>query len=129
MNVITDFLDLFADVSGLMVSKEKTQFYTSPNVTTTEIKELERLSTFQHTKDLGKYLGVPLLHGGTTKLTYQYIIEKTQRRLNGWKANNLSLAGRITLSKAVLNTLAVYSMQSAVLPMSISKKLDALIRN
>ncbi|KAE8699617.1 hypothetical protein F3Y22_tig00110576pilonHSYRG00048 [Hibiscus syriacus] len=41
------------------------------------------------------------------------------RKLSGWKARCLSLAGRVTVAKAVLATLPTYTMQTVVLPKRI----------
>ena len=70
------------------------------------------------TKNLGSYLGVPLIHGRVTNHTYSVVIEKVQYRLAAWKCNALSLAGRVTLIKAVTSALPVYVMQFVKLPMS-----------
>ncbi|KAG5249134.1 non-LTR retroelement reverse transcriptase [Salix suchowensis] len=51
-----------------------------------------------------------------TKQTYSYLLENLQQKLTGWKSNNLSLAGRITLCQSVLSTIPLYSMQAAVIP-------------
>lgn len=48
------------------------------------------------TDDLGKYLGVPLIHGRVTKSPYQDIAAKVNAKLSNWKVNTLSLAGHVT---------------------------------
>ncbi|CAN1758488.1 Putative ribonuclease H protein At1g65750 [Linum perenne] len=50
-------------------------------------------------------------------------------RLAGWKAENLSLAGRVTLATSVLNSLPCFIMQTAFLPVSLCDKIDRIIRN
>lgn len=79
--------------------------------------------------DLGKYLGLPLLHKVPTRATYDFILDRTQRRLSAWKASTLSLAGRITLAKSVIAALPSYCMQTMLLPKGICEKLDQLQRN
>ncbi|CAN1762528.1 Putative ribonuclease H protein At1g65750 [Linum perenne] len=78
--------------------------------------------------DLGRYLGVPILHGRVRKDTFSYIIERIDKKLDGWKRNTLSLAGRVTLAHSVLNTLPSYAMQTASLPASILNAIDCRIR-
>lgn len=51
-----------------------------------------------------------------------------QRKLSNWKAKSLSLAGRILLAKNVLSTIPYYTMQMALLPKCICKKLDSITR-
>ncbi|CAN1353255.1 Putative ribonuclease H protein At1g65750 [Linum perenne] len=81
------------------------------------------------TSDLGRYLGVPILHGRVTKHTYDYLLDRLDSRLAGWKADNLSLAGRVSLASSVLNFLPCYVMQTASLPLSLCDKIDRKIRN
>ncbi|CAN1807597.1 Putative ribonuclease H protein At1g65750 [Linum perenne] len=75
------------------------------------------------------YLGVPALHGRVSKDTYFYIIERMRRKLDGWKRNSLSLAGRVTLATSVLNSIPSYAMQTSILPISITNRIDRIIRD
>ncbi|KAL5835383.1 hypothetical protein ACOSQ4_014880 [Xanthoceras sorbifolium] len=76
-------------------------------------------------KDLGNYLGVPLIHGRISKTIYKDIVSKVQGKLAAWKSANLSLAGRLI----VATTLPVYVMQSIKLPLETCDKLDGLNKN
>lgn len=49
-------------------------------------------------------------------------------RLSGWKGRFLSLAGRLTLTKAVLSSIPVHSMSTISLPKSMLAKLDKTSR-
>ncbi|CAL1377016.1 unnamed protein product [Linum trigynum] len=80
------------------------------------------------TQDLGRYLEVPVLHGRVTNKTFRYIIDRIDQRLAGWKADNLSLAGRVTLAMSVLNAIPSYIMQTAVLPAGICEYIYQKIR-
>ena len=79
---------------------------------------------FSVTTNLGNYLGMPLLHSRVSKATYHGILEKVERKLNGWSAKFLSLAGRITLTQSVLQALPIYSMQTTRLPTAIITKIE-----
>ncbi|KAE8681890.1 hypothetical protein F3Y22_tig00111298pilonHSYRG00016 [Hibiscus syriacus] len=83
---------------------------------------------FTEVDDLGKYLGVPLLHSRVDSSSYQYLVQMVQRKLSGWKASCLSLAGRITLVRAVLFVIPSYIMQTAVIPKHICLDFERLIR-
>ncbi|RDX79788.1 hypothetical protein CR513_39755, partial [Mucuna pruriens] len=67
--------------------------------------ELSHISGFHLTSDLGKYLGVPMLHDRKKKETCAYLLEKTQCCLS-----------RYILAKAVVATLPTYTMQTVLLP-------------
>ncbi|CAL9021082.1 unnamed protein product, partial [Prunus brigantina] len=79
--------------------------------------------------DLGKYLGLPLLHSRVTKGTYNGLLDKVQNRLAAWKRKCLSLAGRATLIQAVTSSIPVYTMQTVKLPGSICEDLDRINRD
>lgn len=71
--------------------------YFSKNTSEVLARSLSQISGFTTTKDLGKYLGVPVLHRRVTKQTYKNILDKLHQKLATWKGSNLSLAERITL--------------------------------
>ncbi|KAL8136317.1 hypothetical protein V2J09_002318 [Rumex salicifolius] len=88
--------------------------------------EIGRMSGFEVTKDLGSYLGIPILHKPMNRNTFQHIILKMKNKLAGWKSKVLSMAGRITLCNSVLCSIPVYSMASLKLPTSVCKELNRL---
>lgn len=71
---------------------------------------------FSKTEDLGKYLGIPILHKWVSKETFHHILMKIQNKLSSWKIRQLSFAGRLTLTKFVLESLPAYTMHSMMLP-------------
>ncbi|XP_057444772.1 uncharacterized protein LOC130737018 [Lotus japonicus] len=129
VNIMMKCLDEFSKASGQKVSKNKSHMFISPNVHRDEAHFLSRLAGIHLTSDLGKYLGVPLLHKAPTRATYNFILEKAQKRLSSWKASTLSLAGRVTLAKSVVASLPSYCMQTMLIPKSVCEKLDQLQRN
>ncbi|CAN1193291.1 Putative ribonuclease H protein At1g65750 [Linum perenne] len=50
-------------------------------------------------------------------------------KLAGWKAHNLSLAGRVTLASSVLNAIPSFVMHTAFLLVSVCEGIDKKIRN
>jgi hypothetical protein len=81
------------------------------------------------TDDLGKYLGMPLIHSRINKQTYASLLDKIQSRLSSWKSKTLSMAGRLTLINYVTASIPIYSMQTARLPMSLCQDIDKVNRN
>lgn len=82
------------------------------------------------TKNLGKSLGVPLIHEGVSRGTYADLLEKVQQgRLSGWKAKLLNMAGRGTLIQSTTFALPMYTMQTALLPQKVCDELDRMNRN
>ncbi|CAN1793485.1 Putative ribonuclease H protein At1g65750 [Linum perenne] len=64
-----------------------------------------------------------------TRNTYQPILDRLDAKLSGWKANSLSLVGRVILTFSILNAIPAYAMQTSVLPCHICESIDRKIRN
>ncbi|XP_024190144.1 uncharacterized protein LOC112194121 [Rosa chinensis] len=127
--VLKKCMDLFCSISGQSVNFEKSKIYCSPNVRTNLARAISGICGSPLTKDLGKYLGVPLLHSRVTKLTYSEMIDKVHGRLCGWKSKTLSMAGRLTLINSVTASIPIYTMQTAKIPLSTCDALDKLNRD
>ncbi|XP_019175452.1 PREDICTED: uncharacterized protein LOC109170754 [Ipomoea nil] len=92
------------------------------------VKEIAAKLGIAETKDLGRYLGVPSLHGRVTCNTYAGLLDRISARLEGWKAKTLSLAGRVTLAKSVLKAIPIYTMQTAALPKGVCSEIEKRTR-
>lgn len=122
-------IDLFCQSSGQKVSNAKTRIFFSKNVHWNTRTQISDVLGFQRTDGLGKYLGVPLIHKKVNQHTFRYVIDKASQRLSSWKARNLSMAGRVTLARSVLQALPNYVMQTAWLPSNICTDLDKHCRS
>ena len=81
------------------------------------------------TPNLGKYLGFPLKHPRSTSRDFNFVLERVQNKLQGWKANLLSMVGRITLLQSALSAVPSYVIQGCVLPSRVLNGLDIINRN
>ena len=126
--VIKDNLVKFCQASGQKLSTQKSRIYFSPFTNEATIAEVCNTLEISRTNDFGKYLGVPTLHGRVTKATFQEVLNRVDRRLAGWKAKCLSLAGRTTLIQATINAIPAYTMQTSRIPRSVCDELDKKIR-
>ncbi|CAN1743005.1 Putative ribonuclease H protein At1g65750, partial [Linum perenne] len=57
------------------------------------------------------------------------VLERLDNKLAGWKAENLSLAGRVTLASSVLNSIPSFVMQTSFLPVYLCDQIDKKIRD
>ncbi|GMJ08752.1 hypothetical protein HRI_004544400 [Hibiscus trionum] len=128
-DVVSRVLREFCECSGHKVGISKTNIFFSHNIHASLREDISGAFGFQCVDDLGRYLGVPLLHGRITKNTYRYLIQRVADKLTGWKARMLSFAGRIVLAKSVLAAIPMYAMQSVRLPKYVYTEIDRLIRN
>ena len=54
--------------------------------------------------------------------------KKVQNKLHSWSAKTLAMLGRLTLSKFVLASLPIYSMQTSLLPYEVCDRIKGCIR-
>jgi hypothetical protein len=70
-----------------------------------------------------KYLGFQLKPNNYLKKDWKWLISKLEKRLSGWSFRWLSRAGRLTLTKEVLEAIPVYWMSLAWIPKGILEKI------
>ncbi|KAE8714784.1 hypothetical protein F3Y22_tig00110187pilonHSYRG00036 [Hibiscus syriacus] len=73
-------------------------------------------------------LGMPLLHKRVIKSTFEFIIDKFRKKLNGWVATKLSLAGRVTLAHSTLLAIPNYFMQTIAIPKGVCDRMEQIVR-
>ena len=74
--VVMDILNTFCSHSGQKVNFQKSKFYISPNVDHREAANFNHIWGMVSIKDLGTYLGVPLIHGRVRNNHFDFIINK-----------------------------------------------------
>lgn len=107
---------------------EKSVIFFSENVHRDLATVISNESGIKGTKELGKYLGMPVLQKRINKETFSDVVEKVSSKLAGWKRKFLSLARRITLTKSVLSSIPVHTMSTIALPASTLDQLDKIAR-
>ena len=81
------------------------------------------------TPNLGKYLGFSLKHSGSTSQDFNFVVERVQNKLQGWKASLLLMVGRVVMAQIVLSVILAYVMQGCILPARVLNNLDKFNRN
>ncbi|CAL1354280.1 unnamed protein product [Linum trigynum] len=128
ITTISHCFETFSLASGQQISKPKSRVFFSKNVTHARSSELSAALDIPTTMNLGRYLGVPVIHDRISKATYVDLIDRIDTRLAGWKANTMSLAARITLVQSVLASLPAYTMQTSFLPANVRDYIDRKTR-
>jgi hypothetical protein len=128
MMVVMNVLQKFCSMSGQQVNYDKSSIFFSRNVSVAKRASLTNQSGLKETTQLGKYLGIPALEKSPRVHDFQYLVENVKARLAGWKAKQLSLAGRITLAKSVIQAIPIYPMMSTPIPKSCLKEIEKVQR-
>lgn len=128
VRLVQEVLNSFCLASGMKVNVHKSRFLPSKNIPRTKVAKFEGMTEFQHTFNIGKYLGFPFLSGRVANRDFTYIVDRVNSRLAGWKGRLLSRAGRVTLAKFVLSSMPIYTMQNIWLPEGVCDSVDTCIR-
>ena len=107
---ISSALQEFCAKSGQKVSEAKSRVFFSPNVDPKERETLTSILGFNSTNNLGKYLGFPIKQPGRQGHEFGSILDRVKKKLAGWKANLLSMAGRMVLIQASSSAIPSYVM-------------------
>lgn len=126
---ISDTIDEFCKLSGQTVSEAKSKVYFSPNVDRDNMESLCDILGFSSTPSLGKYLGFPIRHTGSSSQDFNFILERVKKKLAGWKTNLLSLAGRTVLIQASSAAIPSYVMKFNQISSKILEGIDRVNRN
>ncbi|XP_057774901.1 uncharacterized protein LOC130993882 [Salvia miltiorrhiza] len=122
---LISLLLLFHFVSGLAVNFAKSSLMTvGVNVL------VERTwASFLHCK-IGYfpclYLGTKIGGRSNGVSEWKFLVDKVSNKIASWRKRPLSLAGRITLVKAVLQSIPVYQLAYAFIPKTVLKNLNSL---
>lgn len=129
VGVIRDILDEFCAASGQKVNLGKSQVFFLDNVGAVQGTRLSGLLGIAETKDLGRYLGVPLLHHRASKQHYSFLLDRMRKKLTSWKASTLSFDGRVTLAQSSLSNIPGYTMQTCSIPMAVCEEAERICRD
>lgn len=75
-------MDIFCPISGQKVNFGKSCVFVSPNIPRSEARRLAAVCDSLLTENIGRYLGVPIVHERVSKHTYGYLIDKVSDRLS-----------------------------------------------
>ena len=72
------------------------------------------------------YLGLPIGSNMSRIANWQFLIDRFKARMSSWKANLLSIGGRLTLIKFVLESLGIYHFSIFKVPEMVIRSLESL---
>lgn len=116
VEVVKEAMRVFCRGSGHRINLQKSKVLASKRVHFNRAYNLSLRLGIGLTMDLGKYLGVPLLHKRAVKLTFAPIVQKVHNKLASWKGKFVSKAGRVVMIKFVLSAIPLNQMQTLLLP-------------
>lgn len=114
----------FSEVSGQIVGPKKSFIWYSSPISQDEKEAISNFLGVPPTSCCSSYLGAPI---ETNRHAYQFLIDKFSSKLQMWKSNILSPAGRLVLVRTVLMALPIYYMATSNIPKSVLNEITSII--
>ncbi|XP_042950122.1 uncharacterized protein LOC122282236 [Carya illinoinensis] len=128
LNVLK-ILKIYEKASGQVLNKEKSIIFFSKNTKQDDKHQILKLAGVNSCSKFERYLGLPALVVRRKVVEFHGLIDRTWARVTNWKSKYLSAVGKEVLLKAVLQAIPTYSMGIILLPISITRRLNQLLKN
>eukprot|EP01018_Ginkgo_biloba_P019731 Gb_09004 [translate_table: standard] len=123
-------LDLFLSASGGKVNETKSFLYTMNTSARVQNKICRYLGFKQGSFDKPiKYLGAPLSPFVLRSKDWAPLLEKFQKKIEGWALGWLNLAGKVTLIKSVLASYPTFLCSFLVAPKKVLESFEKAMRS
>nr|GEY76180.1 hypothetical protein [Tanacetum cinerariifolium] len=119
---------IFYIASGLKINFYKSNVF-GVGVSNSEVISMAACTGCEAGSFPFSYLGLPIGSNMSRIANWQILIDRFKARLSGWKANLLSIDGRLTLIKSVLGSLGIYYFSIFKAPEMVIKSLESLRAN
>ncbi|KAK1291395.1 hypothetical protein QJS10_CPB17g01214 [Acorus calamus] len=114
---------------GLTVSWPKSTVRFSPKVHPRWRRWMSRILRLKVAAGGWKYLGVPVLGERSRRARYSFVVDRVKQHIQGWKSQQLTMAGRLLLIKSVLNALPIHLLHATTLPLSTIHDIEQATRS
>lgn len=122
-------INMYYSWSGQKANKEKSFVHFSKNYSGRDAIEVNEILRMNQLKHNDKHLGLQIFASMRKLQDFNYLVERVQSRIQGWKKEVLSKAGRLDLIKSVVTSSPTYSMMSLPLPKKTCKDIDGAFRD
>jgi len=126
---LSNVLSKFCHSSGQLINFHKSSLTFSKNATTHDKQIVSSVFNITQQSSLGKYLSCPVFQGRPNKVTFSDLTNKTAAKLQHWKTQHISKAGRVALIQANLESVPAHTMQCFQIPLSMAREVDRICRN
>ncbi|XP_026400686.1 uncharacterized protein LOC113296600 [Papaver somniferum] len=128
-NSVSLILQQYATWSGKQVNYNKSAIIFSKKVPPERQDEVTSLLGVKKMNIDDKYLYIQILKPSSRVASHEFLLDKFDPKLGGWKKYFLTHAGRTVLIQSVLALLPIYYMATTIFPKTVISKLNQTIRN
>ncbi|KAK1261700.1 hypothetical protein QJS04_geneDACA000894 [Acorus gramineus] len=116
-------------MTGLTVSWPKSTVRFSPQVHPRWRRWMSRILRLKAAAGGCKYLGVPVIGERSRRARCSFVADHVKQHIQGWKSQQLTMAGRLLLIKSVLNALPIHLLQATTLALSTIHDIEKATRS
>lgn len=117
-------LDRYANISGQLINYTKSLVTFSSNTSVGNREKVCQQLGVREVQNPGKYLGMPLIVGRRKFATFNFLVEKIDQKLEGWKHKALFKAGKVMLLKTVAQVVPNFWMSMLLIPTEVCGKIE-----
>jgi hypothetical protein len=125
---LQNILLLYEKASGQKLNNNKTSMFFSKNTTVVDKEAILEIVGVPATHCYDTYLGLPALVGKSRTTAFKGILDRVWKRLQDWKLQFLSQAGKEILLKAVIQAIPSYCLSIFLLPKSLCSNITSHMR-
>ncbi|CAL1410408.1 unnamed protein product [Linum trigynum] len=118
----------YGEVTGQEINASKSSIFFSKNTPEAIRNLVTNKFGFPPSICHDKYLGVPSEWGRSKKETFQFLLDRMEKKGESWKSLLLSPGGKKVLLKAVIQAIPSYIMSVFLLPLSLTCKMDSILK-
>ncbi|KAL9676543.1 hypothetical protein QQ045_004757 [Rhodiola kirilowii] len=124
---VKSILKEFEEISGQRINYSKSEYSVGNNVSPELARCLGSILGMKRVNRIEKYLGLPVCINGQNSSLWNYLEDRMWKRVNGWKEKMLSVAGKETLIKSVVQALPVYALTCFRMPKRIVDRWNIIV--
>ena len=121
-------LDWYSNILEQKINLGKSDLFCSPNMPKETQEALAREIQVNLVQCPSKYLGINFKLRGNRIVDFQFLIDKLNSKLQGWKARLLSQAGKAAHIKSILQSLPLYTFSCFKVLEYVCTKMDSIVR-
>ena len=123
---LKNILQKFCQCSSQIISTQKSHLWFSPNTPRRTKDLIVGIFNISTTSQVKTSLGTPIFTTSRKASAYQYLVDKIQKKIEGWQVKYLFVEGRVTLINSTLASIPIHVMQTTLLLQKISRHPDKL---
>lgn len=125
--VIMNTLQIYQEASSQQVNLDKSEMVFRPNIPLEVKKKFQENLPVKISSNITKYFGMPTQFGRSKEQDFNFIMDRSKKKLKGWKKKSLSFEGRGVLIRVVAQAIPTYIMSCFFLPQGLCDRIERVV--